>query len=178
MAGTFRITFQKKDFFFDRKVVQQSIDRQKLRSISLSLAFVRTRARSLLRRRKRVSQPGSPPSVHSSGLGLKTILFAYDIRTESGIVGPVKLNQVNTTDLGSKTVPSILEFGSQVRIHETQSFTDGKWYRRDLRRRLRPGQKRRIRAANYKERPVMSPALQIEAEKGNILSPWANVIGS
>lgn len=178
MAGTFKLTFDMKDFFFDRKVVQRSINKQKLRSISRSLSFVRTRARSLLRRRKRVSQPGSPPSVHSSNLGLKTILFAYDIRTESGIVGPVKLNQINTTDLGSKTVPNILEFGSQVRIHETQSFTDGKWYRRDLRRRLRPGQKRRIRAANYKERPFMSPALQIEAEKGNILSPWANVVGS
>lgn len=167
-----------KDFFFDRKVVHDAIGREKRKAISRSLAFVRTRARSLLRRRKKPSLPGKPPSIHSQQYGLKTILFAYDPRIQGGIVGPVKLNQVNMTWRGSQPVPSIMEMGGQVKIHETKSFSDGKWYRRDLRRRLRPNQKRRIRSANYAPRPFMTPALEIEAEKGNILSPWANVVGS
>jgi len=178
MAGTFRLTFDMKDFFFDRKVVHNAIDKEKRRAISRSLAFVRTRARSLLRRRKKPSLPGKPPSIHSQQYGLKTILFAYDPRIQGGIVGPVKLNQVNMTSTGSIPVPGIMELGDQVRIHETQSFSDGRWYRRDLRKRLRPGQKRRIRTAIYPPRPFMTPALEIETEKGNILSPWANVVGS
>lgn len=178
MAGTFRVTYEMKKAFFDREKIKRALDRQQRRSISKSLAFVRTRARSLLRRRKRPAAAGRPPSVHSSGPGLKTILFAYDTRIKGGIVGPVKLNQVNITDLGTKTVPSILEFGSQVRIHETQSFTDGKWYRRDRRRKLGIGQKRRVRSVQYQPRPFMTPALETEAKNGNILSPWANVLGN
>lgn len=178
MAGTFRVTFEMKKFFFDRKVVQNAVDKQQRRAISRSLAFVRTRARSLLRRRKSVAAPGKPPSVHTSGVGLKTILFAYDMRIKGGIVGPVKLNQVNLTQLGSKPVPSIMEFGANVKIQEVQLRPGGPFLRRDLRRRKRPGQKRRVRSAVYKPRPFMQPALEMEAESGNILSPWSNVVGS
>jgi len=176
MAGTFRVTFEMKKFFFDRKVVQNAVDKQQRRAISRSLAFVRRRARSLLRRRKRVSAAGSPPSVHSDP-GLKTILFAYDMRTKGGIVGPVKLNKVSMTWLGSRPLPYVMELGSQVKIHEIQR-SDGKWYRRDFRRKTRPNQKRRIRSVKYPPRPFMGPALEMESEAGNILSPWSNVVGS
>ena len=176
MAGTFRLTFEMKKYFFDRQVVQNEIDKQQRRSISRSLAFVRRRARSLLRRRKRVSAVGSPPSVHKDP-GLKTILFAYDMRTKGGIVGPVKLNQVNMTATGSVPVPGIMELGGTVRIQETQSITNGEWYRRNLKRQNKPGQKRRVRTVKYEKRPFMAPALEMEAEAGNILSPWANVVG-
>ena len=178
MAGTFRVTFEMKKFFFDRQVVQNAVDKQQRRAISRSLAFVRTRARSLLRRRKSVSAPGKPPSVHTSGIGLKTILFAYDMRTKSGIVGPVKLNQVNMTRRGSQPVPSILELGGTVTASEVQFRPGGNFFRRDLRRTRTKYYKTRTRTIPYKRRPFMGPALQIEAEAGNILSPWANVVGS
>ena len=175
MAGTFRVTYEMKKAFFDREKIKRALDRQQRRSISKSLAFVRTRARSLLRRRKRVSSAGSPPSVHTSGPGLKTILFAYDTRIKGGVVGPVKLNKSMN---GSTTTPSLLEFGATVKVEETQSLSDGKWYRRDRRRKLGIGQKRRVRSVQYQPRPFMTPALETEAKNGNILSPWANVLGS
>lgn len=177
MAGTFRVTFEMQKFFYDRQVVKKAIDRQQRRAISRSLAFVRRRARSLLRRRKRVSSAGSPPSVHSDP-GLKTILFAYDMRTKGGIVGPVKLNQVNMTSSGSMPVSGIMELGGSVQIHEAQSNTDGKFYRLSRRTRTKPGQKKRVRTVKYPARPFMGPALEMESEAGNILSPWANVVGS
>lgn len=177
MAGTFRVTFEMKKFFFDRKVVQNAVDKQQRRAISRSLAFVRRRARSLLRRRKRVSAAGSPPSVHSDP-GLKTILFAYDMRTKGGIVGPVKLNKVSMTSTGPVPIPGVMELGGSLRIQETQSNTDGRWYRRNLRSKMRPGQKKRTRTVKYPARPFMGPALEMESEAGNILSPWSNVVGS
>jgi hypothetical protein len=178
MAGTFRVTFEMKKFFFDRKVVQNAVDKQQRRAISRSLAFVRTRARSLLRRRKSVAAPGKPPSVHTSGVGLKTILFAYDMRTKGGIVGPVKLNKVSMTSTGPVPIPGVMELGGSLRIQETQSNTDGRWYRRNLRSKMRPGQKKRTRTVKYPPRPFMGPALEMESEAGNILSPWSNVVGS
>ena len=176
--ATFRVTFEMKKFFFDRKVVDKAIDRQQKRAISKSLSFVRTRARSLLRRRKRVSEPGKPPSIHSAGPGLKTVLFAYDPRIKGGIVGPVKLNQVNMTSKGSQPVPSILELGGTVQRAEVQFLPNGMWFRRDLRRTRSKYHKTRNRTIPYKPRPFMGPALKLEAEAGNILSPWANVVGN
>lgn len=79
---------------------------------------------------------------------------------------------------GSTTTPSLLEFGATVKIEETQSLSDGTWYRRDRRRKLGIGQKRRVRSVQYQPRPFMTPALETEAKNGNILSPWANVLGS
>lgn len=170
--------------FFDRPAVQNAVDRQQRRAISRSLAFVRRRARSSLRRRKKVSEPGKPPSVHAQTGGLKTILFAYDARTGGGIVGPVKLNQVNLTSRGSTPVTAIMEFGGVVGIQEVAypksewsggGFTP--WRRRDLRRKINPKTKRRVRQAKYKARPFMGPALEKEVAEGNIASPWANVVG-
>ncbi len=179
MQPTFQVTFEMKKFFFDRPAVINAVDKKKRAAISKSLAFVRTRARSLLgRQKKKVSRPGKTPSVHTAGKSLKTILFAYDPATEGGVVGPVRLNQVNTTFMGQQTVPSILEFGATVKIPEVQFLPNGMWFRRDLRRTRTKYHAKRTRTAVYKPRPFMSKALQIEQDAGHILSPWANVVGN
>ena len=184
MAASFDITFNVKEIFFDRPAVQNAVDRQQRAAISKSLAFVRRRARSSLRRRKKVSEPGGTPSVHTKGDGLKKIFFAYDQRTGGGVVGPVRLNQVNLMGRSSKPVTAIMEFGGVVGIQEIayprSEFGGGgyfPWRRRDLRRRLDPKTKRRKRNAKYAPRPFMVPALEKEVADGNVLSPWANVVG-
>lgn len=174
-------TFEMKKAFFDRQKVIKAVDRQTRRSLSRSLSFVRrTARRDVLRRRKRTSSPGSPPSIHSKNptASLRTIFFVYDQRTKSGVVGPVKLNQSNITNTGSKTIPQVMEEGGPVRIPEEQwkGSQDGKWFRRDGRRGMRPGKRYRVRTATYKPRPFMAEALRRETEKGNIASPWANVV--
>ena len=185
MATSFDITFNVKKMFFDRPVVQNAMERQQRVAISKSLAFIRRRARSSLRRRKKVSEPGSQPSVHTKEEeGLKKILFSYNQRTGGGIVGPVKLNQVNLMSGSSQPVTAVMEFGGVVGIQEI-AYPRGEWSgggyfpwrRRDLRRRLDPSAKRRKRNAKYAPRPFMGPALEKEVAEGNIASPWANVVG-
>lgn len=51
--------------FFDRKAVLAAVDKATLRVLSKFGAFVRRRAKSSIRKRKKASPPGQPPSSHS-----------------------------------------------------------------------------------------------------------------
>lgn len=153
-----QIGFGARNLFFDRPRIVAALSKPKRKALSKAGAFVRTAARSALRRRKGPSSPGSPPSVHApSGerASLKTILFAYDVQNDSVVVGPVKLNQVNfKTDGGRVSVPALHEFGGELGIREWKftaldertydmvreypsmmKFVDV-WSRRDLRWRM------------------------------------------
>lgn len=140
-------------------------------------AYLRRRARTSLRRRKRVSQPGERPSVHSTDdtVSLKHIAFVVAPDDTQVLCGPIRLNQRNmVVDVGSQTVPQILEFGGTVRIHE-EARKDGRpwagdvvWGRRDMRRGAKPWKKYRVRNARYQPRPFMGPALEAEIRAGTI----------
>jgi hypothetical protein len=175
MTQSFVITMQAKQLFFDRRLVKRRISKANRKALSKAGAFIRRRARSSLRRRKGVSSPGRPPSVHSSDsvATLKNILFAYEPQSESLVVGPVRLNQqaLLGPQLGSTTVPQLHEFGGRVRIREVK--VGNRWFSGV--RRVRPGQPIRVRSARYAERPFMGPAL--EAEKDNIPDAWAGTVG-
>ena len=144
----FNMTMHMKDFFFDRQAVIDRIGQANRKALSKVGAFIRRRARSSLRRRKRPSPPGNPPSVHSddSIATLKNILFAYEPQHDSLVVGPVGLNQrfFIGPQLGSATVPQLHEFGSRVKVREVQIGT--KWFTGV--RRVRPGQKTRVAQQN------------------------------
>ena len=170
----FEITMQMKDFFFDRQAVIERMSRANHRALVKAGAFIRRRARSSLRRRRRVSPAGSPPSVHSQDpiATLKNILFAYEPHSQSLIVGPVKLNQraVLGPELTDATVPQIHEFGANVKVREVQRGS--KWLSGV--RHVRPGEAVRVRTAKYAPRPFMGPAL--EAEKENIPDAWVGTL--
>ena len=51
-----------KGLFFDRARVINAVDRTTRRNLSRFGAFVRQRARSSIRTRKRISEPGQPPT--------------------------------------------------------------------------------------------------------------------
>ena len=178
-----------KKSFFDRAKVQKSMDRGTHRALSKGLSYIRTRQRTSINRRKKVSRPGRPPNAHSRDpvASIKNILFAYDARTKSGVVGMVKLNQKQQDwiDSGSLTVPQIMEDGAVVAIHEVATAYSLKkrgrssnkaWRRRDKRRKARPGDLRRTRRAVYRPRPSAGPALEAEIAAGSIMTPWANVV--
>ena len=80
MAQQFVMTMRMKDFFFDRQAVKGRMTKANRKALSKAGAFIRRRARSSLRRRKKSSEPGRPPSVHTSDrvATLKNILFAYE----------------------------------------------------------------------------------------------------
>lgn len=122
--------------FFDRRAVQRDMDRKSRRVLSRFGAFVRRRAKSSIRKRRRISEPGKPPSSHSGELrGM--IFFAWDARTRSVVVGPASFNRPTG-------VPSLLEFGG-VRPGVT---VDGK-----------------PRVMVYRARPYMGPAELAERPK-------------
>ena len=126
---------QAKGLFFDRTAVTNAADQAERRVLSRFGAFVRRGARSSIRRRKSVSQPGSPPSSHT-GLLKRNIFFIYERQRSNVVIGPILLNK--GTD-----APAILEHGSSV-----------------TRRR----RKKRVRVT-YRARPFMGPAFEREKPK-------------
>lgn len=163
------------DYAKMKRKADKAVDRATVKQ----LAYIRRRARTnVLRRRKRVSSPGSPPSVHSrdSMASIRNIRFSYE-GNGVGVVGPVKLNQVNMTVVaGRQPVPSILESGGIINLREVKPQGAVKWRRRDLRRAARPGDRRRVRSVRIRPRPFMSVALKKEIEAGTIMDPYANTI--
>jgi hypothetical protein len=164
----FGVTYKIKGQFFDRLPVQKMMADHERRALSRIGAFIRRRARSSIRRRKRTSSPGQPPSAHSTDkvATLKNILFGYDSSKKSVVVGPVLLNQFNhdwIAGVGSISIPELMEHGGVLTISE-KSTDDGKtWWRRNQRRRIpSPGERWRRRRAKYRARPYMRPALQKE----------------
>lgn len=81
-----------KGMFFDSPKVLRAADRATRRVLSRFGAFVRRAAKSSIRKRKRVSAPGQPPSSHTDLLK-KFIWFGYDANHQSVVIGPVALNQ-------------------------------------------------------------------------------------
>ncbi len=164
------------DAFFDRPAVLNRMDRATARSLAKAGAFVRRRAISRLRRRKRYSRPGESPSIHSTDrvANLRNILFGFDGRY-TVVVGPVGLNQKQYVAgrITAGTVPATLEFGGQVGIRE--KLVGRRWMPVG-RRRPRPGQPTRVRMANYAPRPFMGPAL--EAERDKFPELWARSVSA
>lgn len=80
-----------KALFFDRAAVTGAVDKATRKVLSRFGAFVRRRARSSIRKRKKVSQPGQPPSGRT-GLLKRLLFFAFEPRRQSVVIGPAALN--------------------------------------------------------------------------------------
>ena len=98
--------------FFDKPKVIAKVKDGTKSALSKAGAFVRTRAKSLIRKRKKSAKPGSPPSSHT-GLLKKLIFFGYDAAKDSVVVGP-KLYRNST-----RPTPNVLEFGGTTRHWKT-----------------------------------------------------------
>ncbi len=174
----FNVTYSVKDFFLDRSQIQKRIGIAQARALGRQGSYVRTRARTdVLKRRKSISAPGQPPNTHSPGSrSLKSILYFYDPRSQSVVIGPVKFNQVNQSTRGRISIPQLHEFGGTVGIREVE-VRPGVWFRMDLRRRrANSGKRKRVRNAKYPARPFMSVALDREIKAGTIADSWRNVV--
>jgi len=130
--------------FFDRKAVSSAVDRTTRRVLSRFGAYVRRGAKSSIRKRKKISEPGRPPSSHT-GLLKKFIFFAYDRDRRSVVIGPVALNQKGGD------APEALEYGGRSRV--------------TYRALKRGNRKRRERVIRVKARPYMRPAMDAELPK-------------
>jgi hypothetical protein len=93
-----------KQLFFDRKRVTSALDKGTRKVLSQFGALVRKTARWSIRKRKRSSLPGQPPSSHT-GLLKRFLFYSYDDSRKSVVIGPAKLNAKKGY------VPEVLEYG-------------------------------------------------------------------
>ena len=121
--------------FFDRPAVANALEQGNKRALSKIGAFIRQRARTSIRKRKKASDPGQPPSSHV-GFLKKGILFAYDAASKSVVVGPI----LSSSQSGA---PERLEYGGTGVV----------------------GPKKKPRVAKYPARPYMRPAFMAELPK-------------
>lgn len=120
--------------FFDRAAVQDAVDRGTVRALSKMGAFHRRAQKSLVRYRKKVSEPGKPPSAHRSDAFTRTktnrqgitktqsqspfrelMFFGYDPSSKSVVSGPAKFFKSQVTGKG---IPQTLEEGGTVVLEE------------------------------------------------------------
>lgn len=128
-----------KKLFFDREKVLKAAERGQRKALSKFGAFVRRRARSSMRKRKKGhSQPGQPPFVKKGQLK-KLLFFGYDPLTKSVVVGPAAI--------GKSPVPKTHEFGGKLTVRRKVSG------------------KRVGVMVRYEPRPFMAPALAAELPK-------------
>jgi hypothetical protein len=131
------IRFEITKLFFDKKAVRDKVDAGTRRVLSKFGAFVRRTARSSIRKRKKPSSPGSPPSSHI-GLLKKFIFFGYEPAKRSVVIGPVRLSQK-----GRGEAPHLLEYGGSTKLEHR-------------------GKRKR---AKVRPRPFMGPAFEKEEPK-------------
>lgn len=115
--SSFTLKIDVKKFFLDRQKVLDRIGKAQAKVFMQAGGKVRTIARRSIRRRKRPSKIGQPPSSHvaSGEFGMKTILFALPPGSDRVVVGPV----------GGKgsSVPRVLEFGGRSRTYNLPGKT-------------------------------------------------------
>jgi len=138
--------------FFDTPKVKRAVNRAKRRSLSRAGAFIRTRARTSMRRRRGSAAPGEPPHAHEGSLR-RLILFAYDPAVDSVVVGPLGFR--------NSAIPGTLEFGGKEVVKRRRTLKSGK----------RVIESKRV---NIAARPYMGPALKKELP--NIPRQWANSV--
>ena len=140
------IRFEITKLFFDKKAVRDKVDAGTRRVLSKFGAFVRRTARSSIRKRKKPSSPGSPPSSHI-GLLKKFIFFGYEPAKRSVVIGPVRLSQK-----GRGEAPHLLEYGGATKVE-------------------RRGKSKR---AKVRPRPFMGPAF--EKEQPQLPAMWRDSV--
>ena len=131
------VGFDIKQLFFDSSSVTSKVSDATRRVFSKFGAYVRQTAKQSIRKRKRPSPPGTPPSSHT-GLLKKFIFFGYEPTQRSVVIGPMRL-----TERKRGAAPALLEYGGQTTL-------------------ARRGKRRRV---NYRARPFMGPAFIKEQTK-------------
>ncbi len=144
------INMRIKDMFFDRHVVIAAVDNAKRKVLSKAGAFIRTAAKTSIRKRKGSAPPGAPPHSHEGSLR-RLILFGYDKPNDSVVVGPVGFKKSDA--------PSVLEYGGDTVV---------------LRRVGGRGGKLTSQKVKIAPRPYMAPALEKERPKLPLL--WRNSV--
>ena len=135
-----------KNMFFDRTLIKSKVDTATRKRLSKFGAYVRQTSKRSIRKRKRSSSPGQPPSSHT-GLLKQFIYFGYDENRQIVVIGPVVLARK------ASGIPEVLEYGGNVTIQ---------WG------------KAKGKTVTIEARPFMGPAFEKELDR--MTSLWANSV--
>jgi hypothetical protein len=119
-AESIRLLAEMKANFFNEAetALMPAVDRAAYRVLFRFAAAVRKTAQRSMRRRKKSSRPGEPPSAKQGDLR-KLILFAYDRSTKSAVVGAVAF----PSSAGGK-VPATHEYGGVLPPSRSSTIRD------------------------------------------------------
>lgn len=172
---------QAQGLFFDRAAVEDPAERATKRNLSKIGAFVRRTARSSIRKRKNVSQPGMPPT-NRTGLVKQFIFFVYEPNQQNVVIGPARINR------GDPDALEMLEHGGQTKrriliVTRTDGTVDSAGNLRNARGRF-VGEATRVvfsakakpRRVKYKARPFMGPALEKETTNPKLAASFKDSI--
>jgi len=158
--------------WFNGDAVMRKVTAGRKRGLSRIGAFVRQRMRTSIKRRKKSSPPGEPPSAHQGAI--KLIFFGYDERTESVVVGPIRVSTPKTQTIG---VPPLLEKGGDVSRSvalpralggsRVVSARQKEAFRRKVRdgSLIVPTPGRAVKLYHYRGNPFVAPAAEAERPK-------------
>lgn len=168
--------------FLDRKAVADAVGKANAGILLRAGMLVRRSARQSMRRRKKASTPGTPPSAHSGpdypkGPLLKELMRAeFDLSTKSLVVGPKGKQGL--------AAPSLQEFGGVIRSRVLPPKKNGRAtspaQKAAFKRKIKDGSIQRTKTAlvtktiSLPARPYMRPALAKEAPK--FPSLYANTV--
>jgi hypothetical protein len=143
-AGNTQSIAQWKQFFFDRPAVVKAAGRAKTAALARFAGYVRSVARRSMRRRKKgVSAPGTPPFAKSGELR-DLLFFGYDAKSGTFVVGPLGFK--------GSAVPALHEHGGVAPAYGFRTLA---------------GKAKRVvtGTARYPKRPFMAPALKVSLPK-------------
>ena len=126
-----------KQLFFDSPKVLKAVDKATRKTLSRFGAFVRRTARGSIRKRKKTSAPGKPPTSQT-GILKRFIFFSYEPNRKSVVIGPMRLTG---SDRGE--APSALEYGGTATLKRDTDKTN----------------------VTIRPRPFMGPAFEKEKPK-------------
>jgi hypothetical protein len=151
-----------KQQFFDNARVMRAIDGATSRVLSRFGAFVRTRAQTSMRKRKKPAPPGRPPAAHT-GLLRRFLFFAYDPARRSVVVGPIKLTGIKVPD-----TPATLEYGGGRTVMRP---VPGARSGRPATGRQRESFLRLVKAGRIASRPRQLVSVQVRVEPRPYMGP-------
>jgi len=157
-----------KKLFFDRNRMVEGLDRARRKFLLRAGGATRITARRLLRSKKTISSPGSPPNSHNKDLrNFIFFILVKDGGDEAVDIGPVKLTRTffnRDRQPLNGTIPHVLEHGGEITILEV--FDGSKWRRPNRKERKNPeGLQTRLRTVKIQPRPFMSKAVEIQKPK-------------
>ena len=148
---TMKMNLLKRDQFrrFFTEADQKGLNGQRVQALSRFGAYVMTAARTSIRKRKKISEPGKAPNSH---VGYLRRGIEFDKTDNSVYIGPVPLN-----GRALKGTLPLLEYGGQ---RYQPVYLPPK-----SRRRRGDRMRRQMANARYRARPFMQPAFEKTIQK-------------